>query len=221
MAESLQDLLPPDYASGLFIGRALSSDGPCVILIREGRVFDLTEEVATVSGAIDRRHFSGGRELGAVEQGLPEGWTLLSPADLQCVKACVVTFAVSAIEHKSILEVAHWLEARGWRVTRLPVDRGGRVDPASVEEALMARASIVSVMAANNEIGVIQPLRQIRGPSSAINPRRVTAPIPNNTPVSRNMVAMPIRKGRSAPAYTPCPRRAGTTAARDATAITP
>lgn len=69
--------------------------------------------------------------------------------------------AVSAIEHKSILEVAHWLEARGWRVTRLPVDRGGRVDPASVEEALMARASIVSVMAANNEIGVIQPLRQI------------------------------------------------------------
>ncbi|HVW05775.1 MAG TPA: cysteine desulfurase family protein [Vicinamibacterales bacterium] len=69
--------------------------------------------------------------------------------------------AVSAIEHKSILEVAHWLESRGWRVTRLPVDRGGRVDPASVEEALMAGASIVSVMAANNEIGVIQPLRQI------------------------------------------------------------
>jgi cysteine desulfurase len=69
--------------------------------------------------------------------------------------------AVSAIEHKSILEVAHWLESRGWRVTRLPVDRGGRVDPASVEEALIAGASIVSVMAANNEIGVIQPLRQI------------------------------------------------------------
>jgi cysteine desulfurase len=69
--------------------------------------------------------------------------------------------AVSTIEHKSILEVAHWLESRGWRVTRLPVDRGGRVDPASVEEALMAGASIVSVMAANNEIGVIQPLRQI------------------------------------------------------------
>jgi cysteine desulfurase len=69
--------------------------------------------------------------------------------------------AVSAIEHKSVLEVAHWLEARGWRVTMLPVDRGGRVDLAAVEAALAAGASIVSVMAANNEVGVIQPLRQI------------------------------------------------------------
>jgi cysteine desulfurase len=69
--------------------------------------------------------------------------------------------AVSAIEHKSILEVAHWLESRGWRVTRLPVDRGGRVDLAAVEAALAAGASLVSVMAANNEIGVVQPLRQI------------------------------------------------------------
>jgi fumarylacetoacetate (FAA) hydrolase family protein len=98
MAETLQDLLPPDYASGLFIGRAQSPAGPCVILVREGIVFDLTDEVATVAGATDRKHFSGGRELGSVEQGLPVNWTLLSPVDLQCVKACGVTFAVSAIE---------------------------------------------------------------------------------------------------------------------------
>ncbi len=69
--------------------------------------------------------------------------------------------AVSAIEHKSILEVAHALETHGWRVTTLPVDRGGRVDLSAVEAALGAGASIVSVMAANNEVGVIQPLRQI------------------------------------------------------------
>ena len=98
MAEILQDILPPDYASGSFIGRALSPAGPCVLFIREGILFDLTEEAATVAGAIDRRQFSGGRELGPVEQGLPEGWTLRSPIDLQCVKACGVTFAVSAIE---------------------------------------------------------------------------------------------------------------------------
>ena len=61
-------------------------------------LFDLTEEAATVSGAIERRQFAGGREIGPVEHGLPEGWTLLSPIDLQCVKACGVTFAVSAIE---------------------------------------------------------------------------------------------------------------------------
>jgi fumarylacetoacetate (FAA) hydrolase family protein len=98
MAESLENVLPPDHASGTFIGRALSPAGPCVIAIRQGRIFDLTDEVATVAGAIDRRRFSGGRELGPVGQGLPHGWTLLSPVDLQCIKACGVTFAVSAIE---------------------------------------------------------------------------------------------------------------------------
>jgi fumarylacetoacetate (FAA) hydrolase family protein len=98
MADTLLEVLPPDFASGTFIGRALSPAGPCVILLREGRIFDLTGEVATVSGAIDRKHFSGGRDLGLVAQGLPDGWTLLSPADLQCIKACGVTFALSAIE---------------------------------------------------------------------------------------------------------------------------
>jgi fumarylacetoacetate (FAA) hydrolase family protein len=98
MAEILQDILPSDYRAGSFIGRALSPAGPCVLLIRDGVLFDLTEEAATVSGAIERRQFAGGREIGPVEQGLPEGWTLLSPIDLQCVKACGVTFAVSAIE---------------------------------------------------------------------------------------------------------------------------
>jgi fumarylacetoacetate (FAA) hydrolase family protein len=98
MAESLQDVLPPDFASGTFLGRALSPAGPCVVGLRHGRIFDLTGEVATVSGAIARKQFSGGRDLGAVGQGLPEGWTLLSPVDLQCIKACGVTFALSAIE---------------------------------------------------------------------------------------------------------------------------
>lgn len=67
---------------------------------------------------------------------------------------------VSAIEHKSVLECAHVLERRGWRVTIVPVDRGGRVDLAAIEAAAPS-AAIVSVMAANNEVGVIQPLSAI------------------------------------------------------------
>ena len=98
MAGNLIDILPADFASGLFLGRALSPEGPCVIAVRGGELFDLTETVATVAGAIDRRIFSGGRRLGTVEDGLPQGWSLLSPVDLQCIKACGVTFAVSAIE---------------------------------------------------------------------------------------------------------------------------
>ena len=98
MAGKLIDILPPDFAAGTFIGRALSPAGPCVIAIRAGEVFDLTAEAATVSGAIDRRAFAGGLRLGSAEDGLPSGWTLLAPVDLQCIKACGVTFAVSAIE---------------------------------------------------------------------------------------------------------------------------
>lgn len=69
-----------------------------MILVRNGRIFNLTDDVATVSGAIARRIFSGGIDLGPVERGLPAGWMLLSPVDLQCIKAAGVTFALSAIE---------------------------------------------------------------------------------------------------------------------------
>ncbi|QZH75694.1 MAG: fumarylacetoacetate hydrolase family protein [Erythrobacter sp.] len=98
MSVELQGLLPADYRDGSFIGRALAPEGPCVIAVREGELFDLTQDVATVSGAIARRSFAGGRSLGPVENGLPEGWSLLTPIDLQAVKASGVTFAISAIE---------------------------------------------------------------------------------------------------------------------------
>ncbi len=68
---------------------------------------------------------------------------------------------VSAIEHKSVLEVAHALESQGWRVTYVPVDRNGRVRLDAIEQALETGAALVSVMAANNEVGTIQPLADI------------------------------------------------------------
>ena len=96
--ETIASFLPADHAGGQFLGRALSPDGPCVIMIRDGAIFDLTRQTATVSGAIARRAFAGGDRIGAVADGLPHGWTLLSPIDLQCIKAAGVTFALSAIE---------------------------------------------------------------------------------------------------------------------------
>jgi cysteine desulfurase len=68
---------------------------------------------------------------------------------------------VSAIEHKSVLEASHRLEAQGWRVTIVPVDAGGVLDLGALSAALTGRTAVVSVMAANNEIGVIQPLAEI------------------------------------------------------------
>lgn len=98
MAKRILESLPADFRQGHFIGRAQSPDGPCVITIADGQVFDLTGIASTVSGAIARRSFTGGTVLGPVEDGLPEGWTLLAPIDLQTIKASGVTFALSAIE---------------------------------------------------------------------------------------------------------------------------
>jgi cysteine desulfurase len=68
---------------------------------------------------------------------------------------------VSAIEHKAVLESAKRLEQHGWSVTILPVMRDGRVDLRALEAAVTAATALVSVMAANNEIGVIQPLEEV------------------------------------------------------------
>lgn len=65
------------------------------------------------------------------------------------------------VEHPATLEPCRWLEAQGARVTYLPVDAGGRVDPEAVRETLTPRTILVSVMHANNEVGTIQPLAEI------------------------------------------------------------
>ncbi len=67
----------------------------------------------------------------------------------------------SAIEHHAVLHPCQALEKQGYRVTYLPVDEFGRVDPGSVEEAIDDKTILVSVMAANNEIGAIQPVAAI------------------------------------------------------------
>jgi cysteine desulfurase len=66
-----------------------------------------------------------------------------------------------ATEHKCVLEAAKTLERDGFRVTFLGVDVDGLVDPEAVKRAVDSRTAVVSVMAANNEIGVIQPIREI------------------------------------------------------------
>jgi cysteine desulfurase len=64
----------------------------------------------------------------------------------------------SPIEHPSVLRTAEWLSRNGVAVSYLPVDSDGRVDPAALEGLLRPETKLLSVMAANNETGVIQPL---------------------------------------------------------------
>jgi cysteine desulfurase len=67
----------------------------------------------------------------------------------------------SAVEHPAVIEVCHWLEQQGMRITVLPVDRHGLVDPADLERAMTPDTLLVTVMHANNEVGTVQPLADL------------------------------------------------------------
>lgn len=67
----------------------------------------------------------------------------------------------SAIEHHAVFDVCRDLEKEGHRVTFLPVDKYGRLDPSTVETAITPETFIISIMAANNEIGTLQPFEEI------------------------------------------------------------
>lgn len=67
----------------------------------------------------------------------------------------------SAVEHPAVLEPCRYLESQGFRLTILPVDEYGMVDPDDVRKAITPETILVSVMHANNEVGTIQPIARI------------------------------------------------------------
>lgn len=70
-------------------------------------------------------------------------------------------FITSRIEHPAVLEPCRHLERFGYRVTYLPVDRFGFVDPAELEKAITGDTALVSIMHSNNEAGTIQDIREL------------------------------------------------------------
>jgi len=67
----------------------------------------------------------------------------------------------SQIEHPAVTEVCQYLENEGYKVTYLPVDEFGMVNPKDVEMAISSGTILISIMHANNEVGTIQPVREI------------------------------------------------------------
>ena len=67
----------------------------------------------------------------------------------------------SPTEHKAVLDTCHYLETQGFRVTYLPVDKTGSIDLNQLEDVITDKTILVSLMAANNEIGTLHPLKQI------------------------------------------------------------
>ncbi|MDF2386009.1 fumarylacetoacetate hydrolase family protein [Nostoc ellipsosporum NOK] len=95
------EVLPVDHAKAILVGRILTEAGPSPVILRGGRILDVSASAATVSDLLDHAEPAAlaGIDIGAVSDiGSDDGPVLLAPIDLQCVKACGVTFALSAIE---------------------------------------------------------------------------------------------------------------------------
>ena len=105
------DSLPRDWRQATLLGRLLTREGPTPILVRRGRVLDVSAYAPTTAEFAARWRGEAdvpGKDLGDLEgMRLEPAWErqdeevlprLLSPVDLQCLKACGVTFAVSAVE---------------------------------------------------------------------------------------------------------------------------
>jgi len=69
----------------------------------------------------------------------------------------------SAIEHHAVLDTAKWLGRHGYDVTVLPVDKDGLVDVNQFSDAIRSDTILASVMFANNEVGTVQPIRELGG----------------------------------------------------------
>ncbi|MBQ7036335.1 MAG: cysteine desulfurase NifS [Clostridia bacterium] len=86
-----------------------------------------------------------------------DNWAIKGVA-LKSGKKHIIT---SAIEHHAVLHTCEFLEKQGYRVTYLPVDSDGLVSPADLENAITDDTALVSIMYANNEIGTIQPIKEL------------------------------------------------------------
>ena len=67
----------------------------------------------------------------------------------------------SAIEHHAVLHTCDFLAQQGYRITKVPVDRFGMVDPHEIEKNICEDTCLISIMTANNEVGTLQPIEQI------------------------------------------------------------
>jgi len=101
----LVSCLPADWRDARLLGRVMTTAGPSPVLARGGRLYDLSSHVATTAQAVALDDMdTAGVDMGPLDEVTvasawsAQGMQLLSPLDLQCIKASGVTFAVSALE---------------------------------------------------------------------------------------------------------------------------
>ncbi len=121
--------------------------------LAEKAVSDIREKVACELGASASEIYftSSGCEA--------DNWAIKGIADAYKDKGNHII--TSSVEHHAILSACEFMEKHGYRVTYLPVDANGRVNPKDVEDAICDKTILISIMLANNEIGTIEPIAEI------------------------------------------------------------
>lgn len=111
------------------------------------------EQIARAIGAKDNEIYftAGGTES--------DNWALTATAEAYGEKGKHII--TTKIEHHAILHTCEYLAKRGFEITYLDVDENGLVSPQDVEKAIRPDTILISVMFANNEIGTIQPIKEI------------------------------------------------------------
>jgi len=119
----------------------------------EAAVDDAREQIAELIGA-------SGKEI-IFTSGATESTNLAIKGIVAMYKKKGNHIITQVTEHKATLDVCKRLEREGCQVTYLPVDKYGQVNPEQVREAITDKTILVSIMAANNEIGTLQPIKEI------------------------------------------------------------
>jgi len=145
----LENMLP--YFTDLF-GNAASIDHEHGNIAQQA-VYKARQQVASTINADENEIIftSGATEsdnlaiIGAAEANINKGNHIIT---------CVT-------EHKAVLDTCSYLETKGWKLTYLPVDQYGLVSPDDIRRAITPVTALISLMFANNEIGVIAPIGEI------------------------------------------------------------
>lgn len=145
----LETMLP--YFSEVF-GNAASNDHDFGIEAKRAVDSARTEIARTINARPDEIIFTSG----ATES---DNIALFGAAEKYAHKGDHIITTV--VEHKAVLDCCARVEQQGKRVTYLPVDRQVRIDPDDVRAAITPQTVLISVMAANNEVGTLQPLAEI------------------------------------------------------------
>jgi cysteine desulfurase len=107
-----------------------------------------SSEIVFTSGGTESDNFA---LFGVLNQPQPEGSTATVPYHL----------ITSSVEHHAVLHAAHFAEKQGFEITVLPCDENGIIQPETLVAAIRPNTRLVSIMLANNETGVIQPIAEL------------------------------------------------------------